>query len=233
MERIVVTNQQKLNVLKLSSYFEQLEDHILLEICLGMSLCVFEAGEVLFWDDEPCAGLHLIETGSVKLFKVSPQGRELVFRTLDAGITFNEVPVFDGGNNPVSVAALEPSRVWVIEAAIIRSTIQKYPALADSVIKNLSHNLRVLVAKVEELSFYQVTHRLARLIEQLPPELLQGNAPNRLTQDQIAARLGTVREVVGRSLRELERSGAIKVRRGRIQIVNSELLQVWTSIPYN
>ena len=71
----------------------------------------------------------------------------------------------------------------------------------------------MLVNKVEELSFYQVTNRLARLISQLPEEQLTGQTASRLTQDQMAARLGTVREVVARSLRELQRSGAIQVRR--------------------
>jgi CRP/FNR family transcriptional regulator len=89
-------------------------------------------------------------------------------------------------------------------------------------------NLRMLLATVEELSFYQVTNRLARLIHKLPTEQLQGSKEGRLTQDDLAARLGTVREVVARSLKELERSGAIDVNRGQIKIVNDERLVEWT-----
>ena len=81
---------------------------------------------------------------------------------------------------------------------------------------------------VEELSFYQVTKRLARLINKLPAEQLQGSKDDRLTQDDLAARLGTVREVVARSLKELERSGAIDVNRGQIKIVNDDRLVEWT-----
>ena len=68
---------------------------------------------------------------------------------------------------------------------------------------------------IEELSFLQVTHRMARLLCQMIPEQLSGEAGTRLTPDQLAARLGTVREVAARALRELERSGAIKVRPAR------------------
>ena len=84
---------------------------------------------------------------------------------------------------------------------------------------------------VDELSFYQVTNRLARLITQMPNEMLAGKSDQRLTQDEMAARLGSVREVVARSLRELERSGAIKSARGKIWIRNDAILKEWAQFP--
>ena len=91
------------------------------------------------------------------------------------------------------------------------SQVQKMDALQiSSYFTGLTKNI------LEELSFYQVTNRLARLIGQLPPGQLAGPTPGRITQDQLAARLGTVREVVARSLRELERSGAIQVENRQI-----------------
>lgn len=137
------------------------------------------------------------------------------------------MPVFDYGQNPVNAAALDTSDVWVIDAGINRATMESDPAMCRSVIANLTSNLRMLVGKVEELSFYQVTNCLARLISQMPEEQLSGLAPYRLTQDQMAAHLGTVREVVARSLRQLERSGAIKVSRGQIKIVHEVALHYW------
>lgn len=74
------------------------------------------------------------------------------------------------------------------------------------------------------MSFCQVTNRLARLISRLSPEQLQDQ---RITQDQLAAHLGTVWEVAARSLRDLERSGAIQVRRGRIRVTDQAVLQDW------
>ena len=72
-----------------------------------------------------------------------------------------------------------------------------------------------------------MTTRLARLISQLPQEQLQGAREQRLTQDELAARLGTVREVVARSLREIERSGAIQVNRGQIKVNDQNRLLEW------
>lgn len=231
MRIIQVDETTKLEVLQSNPYFHDLKPAILYEIIEGMRLYRFENGETVFWEGDECAGLHMIRQGSVKLFKISPQGRELIIRILDEGETFNEVPVFDYQPNPVNVSAVEDSEIWVIEPVVIRESIARYPELAQSVIHNLCVNLRVLLGTVEELNFYQVTNRLARLIEQLPAEQLEGPREARLTQDMLAARLGTVREVVARSLRELERSGAIQVNRGHIQVVDGERLLEWTQRP--
>jgi CRP/FNR family transcriptional regulator len=169
----------------------------------------------------------MIRTGSVKLFKVSPHGRELVVKVLEEGATFNEVPVFDNGTNPINVAALEDCEIWIIEAGLLQDCLYRYPEMAQSVILNLSQNLRNLLKIVEELSFFQVTNRLARLISQLPSEQLIGDREERLTQDELAARLGTVREVVARALRELERSGAIQVQRRQIRVADEKILREW------
>jgi len=197
------------------------------EIAELMDRQQYEDGEVLFWEGDPPAGLFILERGSVKLFKLSPQGRELIVRIFDEGTTFNEVPVFDGQPNPINVAALGACQVWRIPAQPLQAIFLSHPEMFQAVVQNLCVNLRELVRKVEELNFYQVTQRLARLIEQLPADRLDGDRAQRLTQDQLAARLGTVREVVGRSLRELESSGAIAISRGRIRVLNGEILQNW------
>jgi CRP-like cAMP-binding protein len=128
------------------------------------------------------------------------------------------------------VAALEDCYLWAVDAEVIRTCIRQHPDMAQAVILNLTRNLRMLVGAVEELSFYQVTNRLARLLSRLPPEQL---VEQHITQDQLAARLGTVSEVVARSLRDLERSGAIRVERRQIQILNEHLLRDWAQEPYN
>jgi CRP/FNR family transcriptional regulator len=231
MQFVQVDETTKIQVLQNNPYFRELNQEILFEILPGMRLYQFKQGEIVFWEGDECAGLHMIRQGSVKLFKISPQGRELIIRVLNEGATFNEVPVFDHQPNPVNVSAVEDSEIWVIEPGVIRESIARYPEFAQSVIHNLCVNLRVLLGTVEELTFYQVTTRLARLIEQLPPEQLKGSREARLTQDVLAARLGTVREVVARSLKELERSGAIQVNRGHIQVVDDKRLLEWAQRP--
>ncbi len=231
MRNLPVDQATKIKALQNNSYFSSLGAHILEKIAQGMRLVGCERGEHLFWEGEPCAGLHIIQRGSVKIYKSSASGRELIIKIFEEGATLNEVPVFDQGTNPVNAAALEESELWVIDADVIQSAMYRHPEMCQAIVLNLTRNLRTLVTLVEELSFYQVTNRLARLISQLPSDQLAGPPAQRVTQDQLAARLGTVREVVARSLRELERSGAIAVRQRQIHVVNAEILRQWAQSP--
>ena len=189
-----------------------------------MHLREYQRGDVLFWEGDSCDGLYIVEQGSAKIFRLSPQGRQYIVRILQEGDTFAEVPAFDGAMNPANVEALEICRVWVIDSEMLRGLVKVYPQFAQKVLVNFGRMLRGMVRMVSEMAFYQVTHRLARLIaDDLPQEK---NTPH-WTQEQLAARLGTVREVVARSLKELERSGAIKIEDRRIQIADKEIFRQW------
>ena len=229
MQTISTTSAQKLQILKRNEYFEGLNEGLLKQVSEHMQLREYERGEALFWEGDSCAGLHVIEEGCVKLYRLSPQGRQYIVRILQEGDTCNEVPTFDGGVNPVNLEALEVTRAWVIQAEILRSLMKQHPDFAQKIINNLARNLRGLVRRVSEMAFYQVTHRLARLISEQSPDALNSNI---WTQEQLAARLGTVREVVARSLKELERSGAIKTEKRRIAITDPDVLSEWAQ-PWN
>jgi len=231
MQTISTTLPEKMRAIRNCPYFAGLEEEHLYELTEGMHLAHYERGEVIFWQDEPCRGLQIIERGMVKLFKLSPQGRELIVNIFKDGATFAEVPAFAGGLTPVNVATLEESDIWLLDLDIIQALMKEHPEMSKQVMLNLAGNLRMMVGIIEELSFYQVTHRLARLLSQMTPEQLSGAEAARMTQDQLAARLGTVREVVARALRELERSGAIRVDRRQIQIVDERILKHWGEGP--
>jgi CRP/FNR family transcriptional regulator len=186
-------------------------------------LAEFQRGDVLFWEGDPCEGLFILQLGSAKIFRLSPQGRQYIVRILQEGDTFAEVPAFDKGTSPVNVEALEICRVWIIDKNKLQELIKLHPSFAQKVLENFGRMLRGMVRMVSEMAFYQVTHRLARLID---TELPQDKSPH-WTQEQLAARLGTVREVVARSLKEMERSGAIKLEDRRIHIVDREIFEQW------
>ncbi len=223
MKSIESKASEKLKVLKGNEYFDELSESILKDIAEHMHLREYQRGDVLFWEGDPCDGLHIVEHGSAKIFKLSPQGRQYIVRILQEGDTFSEVPAFDEGTNPVNVEALETCRVWVINNQKLHELIMAHPVFAQKVLVNFGKMLRGMVRMVSEMAFYQVTHRLARLIAEMPQEK---SAPH-WTQEQLAARLGTVREVVARSMKELERSGAIKVEDRRIQIIDQEIFNQW------
>ena len=231
MQRLPSKIPERIATLRSCRYFDGISGEILSQLAEDVYLYRYKPGEMVFWEGGACAGLHIVRSGSIKLFKISPNGRQLVVKIFNQGESFNEVPVFDGGENPINVAAITQSDIWVVACESIRTAVDEHPEMARAIILNLSANLRMLVGLVEELSFYQVTNRLARLISQLPEEQLEGKSRQRLTQDEIAARLGSVREVVARSLRELEQSGAIRSERGKIWIEDGNILKEWAQFP--
>ncbi len=181
----------------------------------------YERGDVIFLEDDPEGALHYVRSGLVKVFKTSAAGREQILRLIAAGHTFNDVPALDGGPNPASAAAIEQSTIYIIQRSELRALIAARPQVAAAVVQTLASALRHLVTLVEDLSLRHVTARVAKLlIEQSPEQQIQ----HRLTQQEIAALVGTVREVVGRSLKELETAGAIEIHQGRVTVLNRERL---------
>ena len=223
MKTIETTLKERMEALRGNQYFDDLPEAMLKEIADHTRLCECQRGNVLFWEGDECEGLFILQQGSAKIFRLSPQGRQYIVRILQEGDTFAEVPAFDKGTSPVNVEALETCRAWTIDKHKLHELVMKYPTFAQKVLVNFGKMLRGMVRMVSEMAFYQVTHRLARLID---TELPQDKSAA-WTQEQLAARLGTVREVVARSIKELERSGAIKMEDRRIQIADREIFEQW------
>ncbi len=205
---------------KAQPYFKSLDDAAVERFSRNLIERAFEKDEVVFLEGEPSQGLYIVRAGSVKIYKLSPEGREQILSYTHAGGSFNEVAVFDGGPNPANVAAAEPTVLWIVPRAAIVDLIQHRPDVALAIIQNLGTRLRHLVGLVEDLSLRQVSARLAKLLLETASSKERG-----LTQQEMAARLGTVREMIGRSLRAMQAQGLIRVERGRVVIVDREGLE--------
>lgn len=178
-------------------------------------------GTLLFLEGDPCEGLYYVQAGRVKIYKTSAAGREQVLAALGPGETFNDVPVFDGGPNPASAQALEPSRLFVVPSAVMHALLRSEPDVASAVVRIFAARLRHLTLLVEDLSLHHVASRVARLLLRQ----LEAGSPERLTQQEMAARVGTAREVVGRALRALEEAGAVELHHGHITVRDREALE--------
>lgn len=227
MRNLYSSLEQRVDMLSHNPYFATLPSSALKELAAETQLRVYDKDEVIFLEGEECAGLFIIQQGRVKLSKISPNGREMIFKTLDQGATFNEVPVFDAGHHTVTATALEGCQLWVVSPTRIREMLTHYPQMGKAVILNLAKNLRMFVELVHNLSLYQVTQRLARYLLELPIDSVSGKRVKKVTQVQLAAQLGTVREVLARGLKELERAGAIRVTREKIEVLDEDKLRLW------
>jgi CRP/FNR family transcriptional regulator len=179
----------------------------------------FQTGKTIFRAGEPSQGLYWLHSGTLKAVKYSTSGKEQILHFIKPGETFNEVGAFTTLPNPASVVALEQAQIWCIPREAIRQQIQQNPTFAQLIIDVLSERLRRSVALIEDLSLRPVINRLSRLILDESDEDTFFR-PSWYTQYELAARLGTVEDVVQRSLRKLEAGNVIEFNRQKIRIVN-------------
>jgi len=184
----------------------------------------FNDGEMLFWEGEPCAGIFLIAEGSVKIFKTSAGGRELMLSLETAPATVAELPLFDGGSYPASVRAVNPVSTLFINKTDFQQVCRQYPDVALKVLAVVGRRLRNLVGLVESMTFGSVTQRLARLLLDAS-QGVAGSFELPHTHQELASRLGTVREVVSRNLARFKAEGLIRIDGRVVEITDREGLE--------
>ena len=185
----------------------------------------FAADEMLFWEGDPCLGMFIIVHGSVKIFRTSPGGREVMLSIETAPATVAELPLFDGGAYPASVRAVENVGSLFINKEDFQQFCRQYPDVALKVLAVVGRRLRHLVGLVESITFGSVTQRLARLLLDASKEAGSETFDLPPTHQELASRLGTVREVVSRNLGRFRAQGLIAIQERRVQIVNHAGLQ--------
>jgi len=188
-----------------------------------------ERGKFILLETEPADALYIVFSGVVKVFKTSADGREQILQIVRPGESFNDAPVFDGGPNPASAQAMGSVVLYGIKNSDMGAILRTHPQVALNVIRVLSQKLRHLVSLVEDLSFRHVTARLAKILLEYVGDGV-GPAKPRLTQQEMAAMAGTAREMIGRSLKELEDEGIIRLDHHRIVVTDKEALKKWAGV---
>ncbi len=212
--------QDTVTFLKSMPYFEGLGPAALADLAARARQRTYARGELIVLEGEPPQAACFVVSGQVRIYKLSAEGREQVLDRLGPGEGFNLVPLFDGQANPASAAAVNAATICLIAREDFLAAVRRYPPLAMTILANLAGRLRHLAGLVEDLSFRTVRARLARYL------LRQASQPGRrLTQAEMAAELGTVRDVIGRSLAEFQDEGLIAIDRHRIVIKNRDALE--------
>lgn len=183
----------------------------------------FDAGQVIYIEGEPAEIVYLLEQGWVKATRMSQDGREQAMMFFSSGEIFGDIAVFTEKEYPGTVVALEDVDVWVIPASEFMALAEQDIVLAMAIIRRLSERVLHYIGLVEDLSLRNVEARLANTLLQ-HAEICDGQlvVPRRLwtTFDEMAVRLGTVRDVLSRALKTLESDGLLKVKRHQIIILD-------------
>lgn len=201
-------------------YFQGLEGAEIAAIARLATTRQLAAGEVLALEGDPCRAVYFVMRGRVRAFKLSPQGREQIINELLPGQIFYLVPALDGGVLPTTTRAATRTTLLSFPCAEFVRVLEDYPGVAVQVLREFACRLRALSSLVEDLSLRTVPQRLAKFLV----ERAQKPGQRQLTQREMAAQLGTVREVIARSLADFDQRGWIHLERGLIEVQDLDAL---------
>jgi len=182
----------------------------------------YDKNAIVVTEGDFTKSLYVIISGRIKVYLDDANGKGLILDNKGPGDYFGEM-VLDEGPRSASVMTTEPSTFAVIPTTVFKSLLLKHPAIALIVIKNLIRMARGLDENVRSLAMLDVYGRVSRMLLDLAVE--QGGVlviPEKLTQQEMANRVGTSREVINRILRDLAAGGYIRVEEKRI-IINKPL----------
>jgi len=210
-------------VLRRQPYFQELDEAAVKAVAARLRGLRVARGQILFLQGDQGVGVHFVAAGQVKIYKTAPDGRQQVMFVAGPGVSFADVPAFDGGPAPASAEAIEPSVVYTLSRPDLLAVLREHPLFALSVIGVLAARLRHMTGLIEDLSFRHVPARVALLLLRSTGE--RGSGVLEMTQEEIASVVGTAREVAGRALKQLAGEGAIRVERGRVVVLDPVALR--------
>jgi len=183
----------------------------------------YEPEDTIILEGDPCRAAYFIAAGHVRVLRTSPDGREQVLSQLGPGRSFNTVPLFQPhGINHATAQAVDRAILYAIPKADLLRLVSMSPDLALALLQDFADRLDHLTDLVEDLSLRTVRGRLARFLLQ---QAETNTVTRRWTQAEMAARLGTVREMIGRTLRSFADAGFIRFDRQRIELLDREGLE--------
>jgi CRP/FNR family transcriptional regulator len=206
----------------------------IVQIAQIRSLC---KGDLLFRQGSEATGFFVVKSGRVKIFKLSPMGKEQILNIFEAGDNFAEVAALDGQPFPASAATLESAELIFFPRVAFLDLLHQYPDIAINMLISLSQHLRHLTGVIEELSFKDVPQRLAayllKLGEASNENRSEDAAPAKvvtldLTKSQLAATLGTIPATLSRAFYRLSTEGLITVNGSQIEFLDRDRLQQWS-----
>src|SRR5262252_7082691 len=223
----------KISALKRTQLFGELEEPELRALAERAVERRLARDEILFVAGDEARGLFVIASGALRAFREGVDGREQVIHVEREGATIAELPVFDDKPYPSTVAAEEETVVLYLDKNDVKALCLKHPKIAMAALRMMAGRLRKCAELVEALSLREVDQRLARWL--LAEARARGartadgvELTLALTNQQIAARIGSVREVVSRALARLQNNGLIAIDGRRVIISDEHALAVFS-----
>ncbi len=197
------------------------EDLVLLvEIC---RLREHPRADILFEQGETATGFYVVAAGKVKIYKLSPDGKERILHIIQPGNTFADAAIFADGCYPAFAETLEKSSLIFFPKADFLNLLHQHSQISINMIGGLARFLRQFTTQIEDLTFRDVPARLARYLSDLGGDQ-QVNLVLPISKSQLASNLGTVSETLSRTFRKLSDEGIIQVQGKNIEILDVDRL---------
>jgi len=223
------SDEKNLKLLEKVPFFNSLKEEELRCILPYLQEKKFRKNQVIFHEGEPGRYLYLVRTGQVKVYKLSEEGKEKILRIFGPGDFFAELPLLDGGNYPASAEVLSTATLLSLSRENFLSIISQYPSITGKIYEIVGNRLRHFTTMVTDLTLKDASRRLAGFLlekaaEQVHLSQDQVRFPLELTHQEIASLIGTARETVSRSLKQLQSEGIIEIKDRYVTVLDRDAL---------
>ncbi|HLZ21782.1 MAG TPA: Crp/Fnr family transcriptional regulator [Ktedonobacterales bacterium] len=205
--------------------FASLDEETLRQVGVATVVRHYDRGEVIEVEGGQTGSLRFVRAGIVKLATISPDGREQVLRLVPEGQTFNLVSALDGQPSAATTTALDRTTIYAVNRDVLTRLLIEHPDVAQAAVQALAADTREMIALAKDLALYHVSERVARLLLDQERCSCERCRKHYLTQQEMAAIVGTAREMVGRTLHEFQAAGIITLNRGHVVVTNPDRLR--------
>jgi CRP/FNR family cyclic AMP-dependent transcriptional regulator len=217
----------RITILQSLALFDGLDDETLRQLARNSRRREFGAGEVICYQGDPGSTCHIVIRGRARVFLVGEDGRELSVRILAPGDIFGEMALLEGLPRSANIEALEETQTLELAHEVLHNCLRKSPVLALNLLQSLSERLRSSTTEAKELALLTVDERLTRQLRKLAewsgvPVADGVRIMVPMTQQELAALIGTSRESVNRALVRLRRQGKVRLEKGWIVLLDQK-----------
>ncbi len=219
--------------LRRSRIFSALSPADLATVAEGCALRNLQKGEMLFREGEKSEGFYVLQTGSISVYKLTPDGREQIICVFRPPESFAEVTLATVETYPANAIALEPSQVVIVDRARFRDLVRRQPELALHMLGAMSLHLKHLVQSLQDIKGLQIEHRLADWLLRQSPAASAGcpvSIELPITKKVLAGQLNVTSETLSRTFARFRREGIILVRGASIQIIDGQGLRAYVQV---
>lgn len=222
--------EEKVRLLSMVDILEPLSRDEINELSLRIPDTHFERGQTLYTPQEKSEWLFMLKKGRVRIYRVSPDGREFTLTVVNAGTVFGEMTLTAQRLEGAYAEAMEPSVICAMKRQDLERLVLEKPQVGLKMMRILSERLSAADNRMEDIALKEVPARLAAFILQLVEDegVVTGEGykvPTRYTHRQLATVVGSKRETVTKAFTLLQQAGAVELKRRRIHVRDIEVLK--------